>query len=341
VFTITSCTKSNTAANKVITPPTHSTQPTGPGTVVYVSGNVTGSQSISIATCWKNGVAVALADSSSNSYAYALAVSDTDVYVAGSVNNNATYWKNGKATALAGGYLGVGTGIAVNGTDVYVAGCSIVNNVDVATIWKNGVATILAGDANSSSFAVSVAISGSDVYVAGYMLAAGNAETLCYWKNGVIAKLSTNTSSGFATYILGSINIAVLGSNVYVTGAVYNTTDTQLIATYWKNGTDVPLATDGNVTSSGVNAITTNGTDVYTAGFDGYTATYWKNGSAVSLNNGVQQYNANAITVNNSIVYVAGYAGYGSTNAVYWKGGTLVPLSTRNSVATGIGVVQH
>jgi hypothetical protein len=68
---------------------------------------------------------------------------------------------------------------------------------------------------------------------------------------------------------------------------------------------------------------------------------YWVNGIAHKLNDGTQQYTATAITVNNKDVYVAGFAGYSTTNAVYWKNGNLVKISSRNSVTTGIGVVNR
>jgi hypothetical protein len=305
---------------------------------VYVSGNVMSTQSVSVATYWRNGVAKALADSASNSYAYALATKDTDVYIAGVVNNTAAYWKNGIATSLQRGSLALG--ITLSGNDVYVAGVSNLNGTNVATYWKNGLVTTLTDNLTTST-AVSSAVNGNDVYVAGYLQAPGNINTLCCWKNGVIQNISTASTSTFGSSYFGAISLAVVGTDEYITGAVENTTNTQVIATYWKNGSLSALTTDGDHISSGANAITASGSTIYIAGYDNNLAAYWVNGNIHELSNITQQYMATGIAVNNGNVYVSGLAGYGTTNAVYWKNGSLVTLSARNSTTGGIGIVHY
>lgn len=342
----TACTKDNFGNNKTTTKKDTTTTITTPGVDVYVAGSITSTQSIPVATYWKNGVAHALADSSSESYTYAMTVADTDVYIAGIANNAATYWKNGKANTLSGS---MALGITVSGGDVYVAGVStIAGGTSVATYWKNGNPVTLT-DNVTPSVAVSIAVVGNDVYVAGYLAAAGNNNTVCYWKNGAIqTPAALNSTSTFGISPWGAVGLAVVGSDVYITGAVENTTDTQVIATYWKNTTPTALTTDGAQISSAVNAVTTNGTDIYYAGYDDAMATYWLNGTAYHLNPNSQQFVATGIAVTPDTyatdgmdVYVAGYSGYGTTHAVYWKNGTVKTLSTRMSTTCGIGVVKH
>jgi hypothetical protein len=344
IIGISACKKDNNANNKTITK--KDTITTTPGTDVYVAGSITSSQSEPVATYWKNGVAHALADSSVDSYTYGLAIADTDVYIVGVTSSGATLWKNGKASVLTNGNMALG--ITISGGDVYVAGISTIpGGTGVATYWKNGTPVTLT-DNLTPSVAVSIAVLGSDVYVAGYLAAAGNNNTVCYWKNGVIQNQMSTSASTFGYSVWGSTCLAVIGSDVYVTGAVENTTDTQLIATYWKNGSQESLTTDGAQISSAINAVTTNGSDIYYVGYDDAMATYWLNGTAYHLNPNSQQFIATGIALtpdtyapNGMDVYVAGYSGYATTNAVYWKNGMLKTLSTRMSTACGIGVVKH
>jgi hypothetical protein len=347
VIAISACKKDNNSKNNNNTTVKKDTIPTTkPGTDVYVAGNITSSQSIPVATYWKNGVAHALGDSSTESYTYAITAADTNVYIAGIANNTATYWKNGKATALTNGSMALG--IAVNGGDVYVAGVSTIEGgTSVATYWKNGIPVTLT-DNVTPSVAVSIAVVGSDVYVAGYLAAAGNINTVCYWKNGAIQTVATNSTSTFGFSYFGGTSLAVIGSDVYITGAVENTADTQVIATYWKNGAQTAITTDGDKVSSAVNAATTYNSNVYFAGYDDAMATYWVNGTAYPLNSNAVQFMATGITVTadtyavgGTDVYVSGYSGYATTNAVYWKNGMLTTLSKRMSTTSGIALINH
>jgi hypothetical protein len=315
------------------------------GTYVYVAGIVKSSQSVPVATYWANGVAHALADSSSESYAYAIATADTNVYIAGIANNAATYWKNGVATTLANGSMALG--ITISGSDVYVAGVSNLNGTNVATYWKNGVATTLT-DIFTTSVAVSIVVSGGDVYVAGYLVATGGMTTVCYWKNGIIQNQLTTSVSTFGPSYDGVVGVGIVGSDVYITGTVENTGGDHVNATLWKNGTPNVVVTDGDHISSALNAITISGSKVYLAGYDDNVATYWINGTAYQLNSNAQQYMATGIAVSSDVyavggndVYVSGFSGYSITNAVYWKNGNLVTLSTRNSTTCGIGIVKY
>jgi hypothetical protein len=337
---LASCKKSsvNTKTQTDTTTTTHTT-PTASGTDVFVSGNVISSQQFSVATVWKNGKAIALADTTANSYAYSITSSDTDVYISGYANGSPCYWKNGKMVTLPGTYS-LGVGIAVSGSDVYVVGYSTTDqNLQVATVWKNGDATLLTSD-SPESYAFDIKVIGSDVYVAGSTFKTGGFISVCYWKNGVFTSVSDNSPSGFATPFEGQVALGIAGSDVYLTGSVFNNNG-QITATYWKNGNATPLTPNSDPSSSGVNSITISGSTVYMAGFDGYVATYWIGGTAHQLNNGQQQYTATNIAVNSGHVYVAGIAGYSPTSPVYWKDGALVNMVGKNAITTGIAVVQH
>ncbi len=303
-------------------------------TTVYISGNHITGGGIPVATYWKNGVEIALADSSISSTATAITVSDTDVYIAGTLNYVATYWKNGKAVSLPGA-AGYPNAIAVSGKDVYVAGRGNIGYAIQPVYWKNGV-PVAVGDTKNIYNADAIAVVGNDVYVAG-----DKADTIVLLKNGVPVNIASSPSS-FATfyantYYQGWVNMAVNGSDVYITGA----TPTHLAATYWKNGVANTLVTDPTV-SSVLNNIAIYGNDVYTAGFYSFSAAYWKNGVLNKLPAGSQpSYMATAIAVSGSDIYVAGTGGYPDSVPVYWKNGILVQLSTGRAVTTGIALVQQ
>lgn len=211
--------------------------------------------------------------SSATSLANSIFISGSDVYIAGQEHISrvqlpdpndpfgassgidaisALYWKNGKAVYLILGpygssYADEANSIFVAGQDVYACGA-----LD-ARYWKNGTSFYLGG---SNTYANSVFVSGSDVYVAGmqedgepvqgyfgtYYKAVAK-----YWKNGTEVRLSDGTKDAYAT------SIAVVGSDVYVAGTVYNGTSDlngspNGIATYWKNGQAIAL-TDGTKTA--------------------------------------------------------------------------------------------
>src|SRR3979411_432834 len=96
--------------------------------------------------------------------------------------------------------------------------------------------------------------------------------------------------------------------NVYIAGDETSATGTISIATYWKNGSPVPL-TDGSKPAT-ASSIIVSGNNVYVAGteFNGTrnVATDWKNGSPVSLTDGSKPASANSIVVSGNDVYVAG-----------------------------------
>jgi hypothetical protein len=159
-----------------------------------------------VATYWKNGVVVHLTDATQTAEANAIIVSGNDVYVAGSVNNNAVYWKNGTPHILAYSnstlFYCVANSIAVSGNDVYVAGTSS-GAFSKALCWKNGIGIPLQGIGQQvSGTANSIAVYGNDVYVAGnlFYLSPGWIAAKC-WKNNEPVMSIDSTRAAFVKSI--------------------------------------------------------------------------------------------------------------------------------------------
>ena len=139
---------------------------------------------------------------------------------------------------------------------------------------------------------------------------------------------------GSKTYFIKVIRLGSQdGKNdVYVAGTKWNSSGTNPIAQYWKNGVPISL-TDGRFYSA-ANAIAVSGSDVYTAGTERNSlgksvAKYWKNDAEVTLTNGMQDASVESIFVSDEIVYVSGYE-WNTTNktvAKYWKNGMEVMLT--------------
>lgn len=243
---------------------------------IYVAGDTgfIGLKS-NTAACWKNGQLQILA--AKGSHAASLFISGSDVYIAGSVTNssgvlNAVYWKNGVVNQLAGDPAkpSEATGIYVSGNDVYVAGSSQVSGVANPTYWKNNAPTVypLAFNTRAAS-ASAIAVSGNDVHLAGWSLDDRTATYHgYYWKNGVIASVSTNP--------VKPSGIAVAGNDVHIIGHEMNGSAS---FNYFKNGTGIALGEVANGVVDPV-AIQLYGPDVYIAGnITPVTGSYWKNGA--------------------------------------------------------------
>ena len=224
-----------------------------------------------VATVWKNGVAmnlpgngyIGLAGGNANvdysEYVSGILVAGTDVYVAGGSHQYvqgvdssfqfSKFWKNGVAVNLTKGLVDssrgqvtgypVTTGIFVAGNDVYVAGSLTGTAAAAALYWKNGTALLL-GQSGFPSGASSVFVAGSDVYVAGFV--DSNATSYAtYWKNGAKVTLGPNSRGGVASAI------TVFGQDVYVAGS--ETVNDTTYVTYWKNGVATHLGTNGRAYS--------------------------------------------------------------------------------------------
>ncbi len=160
------------------------------------------------------------------------------------------------------------------------------------------------------------------VYIAG--IDGSNADTTiaCYWRNGLIKRLTSLNSYASA--------IAAKDSNIYITGYIgFNPVSRH--AVYWKNG-KINYLSDGSVGSEAT-AITLSGTDVYIAGTlekddESGQAAYWKNGVLTTLSDATTTAYTTGIAVNGNDVYVTGYI-YGPIYGdapVYWKNGVMTKL---------------
>lgn len=322
---------------------------------VYAVG-YTEKNNIAYATYWKNGVATRL--SNVFSYAYSVVTSGNDVYIAGMVrasnyNYIAVYWKDGIMHKLTDStFSSDANSIAVKDGDIYVSGTIEQPNFfeRSAIYWKNGIATRLSGVEYASS-ANCIALEGNDVYIAGYMYptATSYSPFPVYWKNNVEIRLDV----GLDPFTQGIANAIVADeNNTYIAGVILSQSGTSTTA-YWKGKNLTADYSAAYVSSNGF-GIAIKENDVYIVGdtlsHNGAipTATCWKNGKPTNLANGNVGSMAHAIAFSGSDIYVGGF--YGAQQiankpflgqAVYWKNGTTVKLSSDTSEVYSLAVVTH
>ena len=322
------------------------------------------------------------------------AATNADVYIAGAfpgfvgTASSVGYWKNGVEVKLNDSLSGLTYGIIVNGADVYAAGYtfksgsgSYINSgndslnqqtITTGTYWHNGVAVTV----GINTVCTAIAVSGNDVYVAGYTStpntnnnggfvqfpASTQNRIGMYWKNGTPVTFGPNTTCtsivviGSDVYVTGAVNdaaaywkngvlVKLAGSNsgsianaiafssntMYIVGTIY-ITGGNTHAAYWQNGALIQFTQD----ASTANGIAINGSDLYIAGCAGEAAVFWKNGALNVLQNpGLAANVAEAIAVNNNTVYAAGLSGL---QAVYWQNGIYQQLAF-SGAGYGIAVV--
>lgn len=281
-----------------------------PATAVYLAGQS------KVGSDWvcsysKNGVFTTL--NSDLGIIEAITFSGKDFYMAGNVDNVATYWKNGTPVTiplLEGSYSSDSRGgMVVVGKDVYVAGMEATPTGDLIKYWKNGVGTVcelpVPGPAGTSSYGTALAVDGADVYVAGSAADANGSVHAGYWKNGTFVFFPQLDSYGRG--------IAIVDGDIYVAG-FYIDQDTYVAgAAYWKNGVMVKLSTtnDAAIFALAEDIEVTDG-HVYVCGNRKYNggsiskAVYWKDGVETILTpDGTEAY-AHNIEVKNGDVYVVG-----------------------------------
>ena len=218
---------------------------------------------------------------------------------------------------------GLPAGISISSTGIISGAPASLGPAGTATI------TVADSDAASKSITIAYGIISPSVYAAGYYYTGGApAYIACYWKDGVKTDLENVLSQATA--------ITVVGSDVYIAGWYDNGTTS--IACYWKNGEKTDLST----VRSEAYAIAVVGSNVYVTGAYtmAYTACYWVNTTQTVPTDG-EPY---VIAVDGSNVYFAGsYNNGGTTEACYWKDGTLIPLPQPSSItysyATAIAIV--
>lgn len=216
--------------------------------------------------------------------------------------------------------------------DVYVTGAALNNGKANAAYWKNGKIIFLNSGNPAYSSASGIAVKGNDVYVSGTLII-NDQPSACYWKNGILHNLEGNDQRSETEAI------AIKGEDIYVVGYIFDPVAVRQVATCWKNG----LKTNLTPTTSGysyVNGIVISGNDIYISGGNG-KAVFWKNGVMndlpfLSNETFFKQFNiTTGIALFNNEIYIAGFdyaaklnqANANNYTAVYWKNGTVVPIS--------------
>lgn len=244
-----------------------------------------------------------LPTSATNGYTRTWAVTTNgDIYIFGATYISGSspvykpcYWKNGNYSALSLPFNTV-SGFTMyaaytHGSDVYTAGY-VCNSAGLRTpcYWKNGECISLPIPSTATQGIVdegmTITASG-DVYATGYVLISSK-EMPCYWKNGIYTALNVPV----LTY--GSAKcVTVNGTDLYITGNLYQSSSSTTIPAYWCNGTYVALSAPAVSGCAGYETRNSYiyGNDVYIAGFskaDNYSAgwmkpVFWKNGTITSI----------------------------------------------------------
>jgi hypothetical protein len=204
--------------------------------------------------------------------------------------------------------------------ELYTYGAAKESTQYRATYWIGDQATTIS--TNYSEIKEMIVVDGH-THVVGYEYADGIASysTQRYWKDGISIPVEGITPSTRFT------GIAVSGTDVYICGVELNSIDLG-ISMYWKNGKQTIL-TDVATNETTTSDITVSGSDVYITGSDYPNAVYWKNGVEVTLGNDKVFSKANSISIANEDIYVAGEQIWnGAGNAVIWKNGQLIELTT-------------
>ncbi len=160
-----------------------------------------------------------------------------------------------------------------------------------------------------------------------------------YWKNGTMVKLVNDSITNSYGY-----NIAVNGTDVYVTGYKINSSTGFGQAVYWKNGVITELSGLSGAVSTP--KIIVSGSDVYVAGSviiqipqnSTSVPAYWKNGTPQTLQvaTGDKTMDIISIAVSGNDVYLSGgvTSSTPGTIATYWKNGVENKLtSTLNATS--------
>ncbi|HLA59157.1 MAG TPA: hypothetical protein VK622_10370 [Puia sp.] len=320
------------------------------GETVYVSGsNWDNATNAFVPLYWEDTTVHYLPGGTPMStYARAIAYSGNQLYIAGQATAwvpTGGLWINGVQKDISTkDTVGIGDvlGMYVSGADVYLAGNGVNAWSDYgyntyAKIWKNGVTTTLNTNPGFSQ-ANGITMVGADVYVAWTGTKNNGHNMALYNKNGTIVVLDSSD------YDASCHSICSSGSDMYISGNVFDVASNRYEGVYWKNGSLIKLQVSNEDTYA--SGITTSGNDVYVAGniylSNKVYAAYWKNGVEHRVTDGAVPAAAYAIAVSGSDVYVAGVENL--LVPTYWKND--VPHVLSNDTArtpyttTGIVVVK-
>lgn len=124
---------------------------------IYMGGHLNHYPSLDRIACyWKNGQRFKLTEENQDAEVTSLFVTDTHVYAAGMINDEAVYWKDGDVINLSTSVANsIAYSISVLGTDVYVAG----REDKYPAVWKNGLKQIIPNQDKQGEIKAVVAVS--------------------------------------------------------------------------------------------------------------------------------------------------------------------------------------
>jgi hypothetical protein len=206
----------------------------------YIVGFERNADGVEVAKLYGPGGTVDLSDGTIDARAEGVFAENGNVHVVGYQNISefnstavATYWLNGVATPLSNnGNESMAFDVEVKNGDVYICG-TVTNDLDNTKnmLWKNGNEFYSSGGA-PISVAYGMFIDGNDVYMAGTV--EGSSCRSGYWKNDNFVSLCPLYASDQVPGV--AWNVAVDGSDIYVTGSGSDQVGTGVKGVYWKNG---------------------------------------------------------------------------------------------------------
>jgi len=144
----------------------------------------------------------------------------------------------------------------------------------------------------------SIYVDETGIYLCGeYFDVDDQAWVACYWKNGVINKLSNKWSK--------AKRVIAKNSSIYVIGEA-EISDYTYAACYWKDN-ELRVLSDK---SSQANDIGFLGDDLFICGTNNFQACYWLNENVNNLTSRNESTSANVLSIDVSDIYIFGYKGF-------------------------------
>lgn len=259
-----------------------------------------------------------------NAYANSISIIDNNILISGSWFHDtldvACYWLNNIRYDIDTSAI-TSDACSWEGA-IFVSGYNWINNKSTACYWINNQRMDLTPEVDA--VANSIYVDETGVYLCGqYFDADDKAWVACYWKNGVINKLSGKWSK--------AKKIIVKNGTVYVIGEMGNS-DYTYTACYWK---DSELKILSNKPSQ-ANDIGFSGNNLYICGSNDYHACYWLNDNLINLSPGNEYSLADIISIDRNDIYIFGYKDeYGFWKNSEWNKTSINDLMTDAVVKNG------
>jgi hypothetical protein len=209
--------------------------------------------------------------------------------------------------------------------------------------------TIAYGSSWNDSPVSSATYTIAHLYIAGTLWSSASIRTPCYWRDGTLTTLPTDSGDVYAE-TGGQITEDGSG-NLYIPGRE-GTTKSTIVPCYWKNGslTALPMG-PGNTTGTMFSNPTIDSSgNFYLAGtagpasvnwWDKMTPCYWRNGAFIALSTDPDPYgSANGIALDGvGNLYISGNTnGSSGITPCYWKNGIKTPLPASGNYSIVVGV---